>query len=80
MLYNKPVSALAIGAYFLRNDGFVLLGEPTAQDVVAGFRVRFDYPAEADDEFAKLYSDEIPDVMFDWFAPVNAPPMEPTDA
>lgn len=28
MLYNKPVSAQAMGAYFLRNDGFVLSGEP----------------------------------------------------
>ena len=71
MIYNKPVPALAVGAYFLRNDGFVLSGEPSAEDVIAGFRTRFDYPADTDDEFAKLYSSDVPDVAFDWFEPVT---------
>lgn len=71
MLYNKPVSAVALGAYFLRNDGFVLSGEPSALDVVAGFRAKFDYPADTEDEFAQLFVTEVPDVLFDWFEPAQ---------
>lgn len=71
MLYSKPVSALATGAYFLRNDGFVLSGEPTAEDVIAGFRTKFDYPPDTDNEFSQLFSTDAPDVLFDWFAPVQ---------
>lgn len=70
MLYGKQVSALALAAYFLRNDGFVLTGEPAAGDLIAGFRARFDYPAEADGEFGQLYSSEIPAVDFTWFESV----------
>lgn len=70
MLYNKPVSVLALGAYFLRNDGFVIIGEPTAADVITGFRTKFDYPPETDDEFSRLFAADIPKVGFDWFEPV----------
>jgi hypothetical protein len=71
MLYNKPVSALAMGAYFLRNDGFVLSGEPTAQDVIAGFRAKFDYPDDAESEFSQLFTTDMPEVLFDWFGPTQ---------
>lgn len=71
MLYNKHVSALAMGAYFLRNDGFVLSGEPTAEDVIAGFRSKFDYPDDAESEFAQLFATDIPEVLFDWFEPAQ---------
>lgn len=71
MLYNKPVSALAMGAYFLRNDGFVISGDPTAHDVIAGFCARFDYPPDTDNEFAQLFTTDVPDVLFDWFEPVQ---------
>lgn len=67
MLYGKPTSALALGAYFLRNDGFRISGDPGASDVIDGFRRRFDYPAGSDDEFRKLFHTEIPSVAFDWF-------------
>ena len=68
MLYGTPVSALALGAFFLRNDGFILSGQPSASDVVAGFRARFDYPSDTDDEFSLLYAPDIPtDVSFEWF-------------
>lgn len=67
MLKGTKVSSLAMGAYFLRNDGFVLSGEPVAEDVIAAFRTRFDYPTDADDEFAKLFTTDIPDVEFEWF-------------
>lgn len=70
LLYDQPVSALAMGCYFLRNDGFVLSGDPTAMDVIAGFRAKFDYPNESDDEFARLFTTDVPDDDgFDWFDP-----------
>ncbi|HPU14123.1 MAG TPA: hypothetical protein PLQ19_10050 [Aeromicrobium sp.] len=69
MLYGKPVSALAMGAYFLRNDGFVLSGNPAGEDVIAGFRAKFDYPD--DNEFSQLFANDVPDAMFDWFEPAQ---------
>lgn len=79
MLYGKPVPALAMGAYFLRNDGFVLSGDPAAQDIIAGFRAKFDYPDDADDEFARLFTTDVPDDdgldWFDLFVP--AKPVDP---
>lgn len=67
MLYNRPVSVLAMGAYFLRNDGLVLSGEPGAADVIAGFRAKFDYPPETEDDFSRLFSIAEPEVQFAWF-------------
>lgn len=83
MLYNKPVSALAIGAYFLRNDGFVLSGEPTADDLVAGVRAKFDYPSDTEAEFVRLFTTDAPEVLFDWFEPAQHVALvleEPADA
>lgn len=79
MLYNKPVSALAMGAYFLRNDGFVVSGDPSAGDLVTAFRSKFDYPDDAQNEFAKLFTIDVPtDIDFSWFTepdvPVNPDP------
>lgn len=71
MLYSKPVSALAMGAYFLRNDGFVLSGKPTAEDVITGFRAKFDYPEDTENEFSQLYALDVPDELFDWFEPTQ---------
>lgn len=72
MLYNKLVPALALAAYFLRNDGFVLTGEPTAEDVITGFRTKFDYPPATDDEFSRLFATEVPEVkFFQWFEPAT---------
>ncbi len=67
MLYGQRTSALALGAYFLRNDGFRITGEPSAADVIAGFRSKFDYPAEADNEFHTLFHTDLPDFELDWF-------------
>ena len=69
MLYDRPVSALAMAAYFMRNDGFHISGEPTAQDVLAGFKSKFDYTSDADAEFAQLFITETPEVAFAWFEP-----------
>jgi hypothetical protein len=72
MLYDSPVSAWAMGAYFLRNDGFVLEGEPTAEDLVSAFRTRFDFLASTGHEFVRLYTDEVPEVDFPWFEPADS--------
>jgi len=71
MLWDKPVSALAMGAYFLRNDGFVLSGEPMAEDVISGFRAKFDYPEDTLLEFTRLFASDIPTASFDWFEPIG---------
>jgi hypothetical protein len=69
LLYDTPVSALALGAYFLRNDGFILSGEPGPGDLIAAFRSRFDYPEDAEDEFSMLFTTVAPtDIDFTWFA------------
>lgn len=74
LLYDSPVSALALGAYFLRNDGFVISGDPGPDEVIAAFRSRFDFPADAQAEFATLFTTEVPtDVGFTWFAAADAP-------
>ena len=82
MLYGQPVSAVAIGSFFLRNDGFVLRGAPSVSDLVAGMRRKFDYPSAADAEFAQLFTVDDPGVPFEWFEPfVSTVPdvAEPTD-
>lgn len=72
MLYGNRVSAAAMGAYFLRNDAFVVYGQPKASEVIAGFRHRFDYPLEATGEFTTLFVTEPPtDVSFSWFEPAG---------
>lgn len=84
MLYGERVSALAMGAYFLRNDGFVISGDPRPEDLVAAFRAKFDFPeGAADAEFVQLFSTDVPgNVAFRWFEPATAiddaadPPVE----
>ena len=69
LLFNANVSALAMGSYFLRNDGFVIDGDPVSGDVVAGFRQKFLYQVDNDDEFELLFDSAIPEVDFDWLEP-----------
>jgi hypothetical protein len=67
MLYEKRVSAMAMSAYFLRNDGFIIAGKPTAEDVIAGLRAKFDYPPETEAEFSRLFDTGVEDsVTFPW--------------
>jgi len=73
MLYGTRTSALAMGTFFLRNDGFVLSGEPRATDIIAGFRAKFDYPADTDDEFDRLFTTEVPDDGPVWFEQLSQP-------
>lgn len=83
MLYGTRVSAVGLGAFFLRNDGFVIEGEPSAADVVSGFRVKFDYPSSTDAEFDQLFISDEPEAGFEWFASASSPaPVaeEPSDA
>lgn len=81
LLYRTRVSALALGAYFLRNDGFVISGDAGPDDLVAAFRLKFDYPDDAQDEFAKLFTAEVPaNPSITWFmSPDNlvTPPHNP---
>lgn len=65
MLYGQRVSAISVGAYFLRNDGFVLSAEPTPDDVILGFRAKFGY--EDDSDFDQLFTADVPQVDFEWF-------------
>lgn len=67
MLKGQRVSALAMGCYFLRNDGFILSGPPSAEDVIAAFCTRFNYPNQSDAEFELLFDTDIPVVGFEWF-------------
>ena len=77
MLYGSRVSALAMGAFFLRNDGFILRGDPSATDIVDGFRARFDYPVETNEEFELLFASDIPsDLVFEWFEAAPEPAQE----
>jgi len=71
LLFNTNVSAIAMGSYFLRNDGFAIRGDPVSGDVIAGFRRKFLYHADHDDEFRLLFDSTTPDVEFDWFEPAN---------
>lgn len=80
LLYEAPVPALAMGCYFMRNDGFVLAGRPTAHDVISGFRTKFDYSADTQGEFNTLYTTNVPDdVGFSWFEPFAADPSLASD-
>jgi hypothetical protein len=68
LLYDTPVSALALGAYLLRNDGFVISGEAGPDDLVMAFRTRFDYPEDTQSEFIKLFRTDVPtELTFSWF-------------
>lgn len=80
MLYNEPVSALAMGAYSLRNDGFITSGAPTKSDLIAAFRRQFDFPKSADDEYNQLFHDDLYEdsIVDPWFA--QGPELDrPTD-
>jgi hypothetical protein len=81
MLYEVPVSAVAMGSYFLRNDGFQLSGEPGPADVVTAFRDKFDYPVSADKEFSQLFTTAPPsNAAFNWFEPYESPVVEASPA
>jgi len=73
MLFGEPVSALALGAYFLRNDGFVLDGAPVADDVITGFRSKFEFPLDTESDFQSLFTKVGPDFDLDWFEPYVEP-------
>lgn len=70
LLFENTVSALAMGCYFLRNDGFVLDGPAQPDDVLEGFRQKFRFDDEHSGEFDLLFDVSVPDVAFAWFEPV----------
>lgn len=68
IVFETPVPALAMGAYFLRNDGFVISGNPGPSDLVDALRAKFDYPADTDQEFTRLFHADAPaGIEFEWF-------------
>ena len=66
MLYGAKTSALALGAFFLRNDGLRVRGEAGPDDIIAGFRAKFRYDHDDEDEFATIYSTEAPLLDAPW--------------
>lgn len=67
MLYGETVPAVAIGAYFLRNEGFIIDGEPSPNDIVSAFRVKFRYDESHDNEFTELFDGMTSSTEFRWF-------------
>lgn len=68
LLFDHPVSAYAMGGYFLRNFGFAPSeGQPSAADVVVGLRQWFEL--SDDGMFDTLFDASVPEVDFEWFAP-----------
>jgi hypothetical protein len=71
LLFGATVPALAMGAFFLRNDGFVLDGVPVPAAVVEGFKRKFRYREEDESDFALLFDNTTPSSAFEWFEPVT---------
>jgi len=68
LLYGSKVSAVALGAYFLRNYGFTTFNRfPGDDEIVEGFRKWFRF--ENSTEFSMLFDAEDVAVEFDWFEP-----------
>jgi hypothetical protein len=81
LLFGNPVSAIAMGGYFLRNDGFVLDGEGRGDDVIAGLRQKFLFDRRSNDEFITMFDRTVPEVGFSWFEPVDpTAPTHPTES
>jgi len=72
LLFNERISALALGAYLLRNYGFQIAGTPDPADIVAGFRDRFAF--DNPKEFDQLFTTAVPGVTFPWFEPSTGAP------
>lgn len=60
LLYNVPVSAAAMGAFFLRDQVFAKDGEPTLDDLIDTFRGRFSFPPNEEADFVKLFDTTAP--------------------
>lgn len=78
LLYGQPVSAAALGAFFLRDQVFVKDEEPTVEDLIDTFRGRFGFPSSEEADFVKLF-DPVAPVLPDggpWFEPAPAEVLE----
>jgi hypothetical protein len=68
LLYGSKASAVALGAYFLRNYGFRTPHVfPDDGEVIEGFRKWFRF--ESSTEFSLLFDTDQVTVDFDWFEP-----------
>jgi hypothetical protein len=77
MLYGAKTSALALGAFFLRNDGLRVSGEPGPDDIIAGFRTKFRYDHDDEDEFGTIYSTDVPALDAPWLTVHSETESEP---
>lgn len=69
LLYDEPVSALALASFFYRNYGFTTPGpEMNPADLAEVLRADYRF---AEQDFTVLFSSAIPQDM-DWFAPFEA--------
>lgn len=75
LLFGDPVSSVAMGGYFLRNDGFILDGPGSAEDLNAAFRRKFLFE-DSEDEFSTLFDGTLPITDFAWFDEISVPPTE----
>lgn len=78
LLFNAPVLSVAMGGYFLRNDGFILDGTGSAEDINAAFRRKFLFE-DSGDEFSTLFDDAVPATNFAWFDVISVPPVDAPD-
>lgn len=81
LLYGERVSAVALGAFFLRDDAFQNNTEPGPGDLVEAFRAKFDFPQSTDDDFEKLFKSLVSIVQeapnpHPWFEPAPAEVLE----
>ncbi|HWL44335.1 MAG TPA: hypothetical protein VNQ73_15445 [Ilumatobacter sp.] len=71
-LYGQQLPALALGAYLLRNRGFIAESPPTNLDIIAAFRQEFRYGDAAQLQFDTLYETEWkPAGATYWFEPLE---------
>ena len=74
LLFGSTVSAMAMGCFFLRNEGFLIAGQERPGDVIAGFRLKFAWEEADESEFALLFDMTLPREPFEWLERV--PPEE----
>jgi hypothetical protein len=71
LLYGEPISAIALAAYLYRNFGLSSSNPLEPADLAEVLRQDFHYLPE-DDEFAVLFSGEVPGSLVTWFEPLDA--------
>lgn len=68
LLYDQPISAIAMAAFLYRDFGFAATGSLDPNDLEDELRADFHYSLH-DEEFDLLFSDVIPTSVDRWFEP-----------